>query len=109
MTRRRRIAEADRLFPEVTEIPDIRPILRGPRLTGALCIGRGHLFDDRLHKEPAEARAARHDAARRICTTCPVRAACADVAAALDPKYRTGVWAGRTYGRTRAHPETTAA
>lgn len=97
MNRRRRIAEVDRSFPEVTEIPDIRPILRGPRLTGALCVGRGYLFDDRLHKEPVEARAARHDAARRLCARCPAAPECAALAAQLPAEHLQGVWAGHLH------------
>ena len=101
MTRRRRIAEADRSFPEVTEIPDIRPLLRGPRLTGALCVGRGHLFDDRLHKEPAEARAERHAAARRLCARCPAAPECAALAAQLPAGHLQGVWSGHLPEETR--------
>ena len=103
MTRRRRIAEADRSFPEVAEIPDVRPILRGPRLTGALCVGRGHLFDDRLHKEPAEARAERHDAARRLCARCPAAPECAALAAQLPAGHLQGVWAGRLHEEHEPH------
>lgn len=109
MTRRRRIAEADRLFPEVTEIPDIRPILRGPRLTGALCIGRGHLFDDRLHKEPPEVRAARHDAARRICARCPAAPECAALAAQLPAEHLQGVWAGHLHEESKPQRKDLAA
>ena len=101
MTRRRRIAEADRSFPEVTEIPDIRPILRGPRLTGAACIGRGYLWDDTIHRETAEARNARHDAARRICSTCPVQSTCRTIARQLPTEHRQGVWAGHLTEETR--------
>lgn len=91
-------------------IPDINvPALVDEHLNGAACAGLHPMFDEHIHGETIEARISRHNAARKVCTTCPVRAACADVAAELDPKYRTGVWAGRTYGRTRAHPETTAA
>ena len=97
MTRRRRIAEADRPFPEVTEIPDIRPILRGPRLTGALCVGRGHLFDDTIHRESPESRAARHDAARRLCARCPAAPECSALAAQLPAEHLQGVWAGHLH------------
>ena len=97
MTRRRKLTDANRPFPAVSEIPDIRPILRGPRLTGALCIGRGHLFDDRLHKEPAESRADRHDAARRLCARCPAAPECAALAAQLPAEHLQGVWAGHLH------------
>ena len=97
MNSRRRIAEADRSFPEVTEIPDIRPLLRGPRLTGAACIGRGYLWDDTIHRETAEARNARHDAARRICSTCPVQSKCRTSARPLPAEHRQGVWAGHLH------------
>ena len=98
--RRRRVA---RSFPTVTELPDIRPILHGPRLTGALCIGRGRLFDDRRHKEPAAARAERHDAARRLCARCPAAPECADLAAQLPPAHLQGVWAGRLHLEHEPH------
>lgn len=109
MTRRRKIAEADRSFPEVTEIPDIRPILRGPRLTGAACIGRGYLFDDRLHKEPVEARAERHDAARRLCARCPAAPECAALAAQLPAEHLQGVWAGHLHKEHQPHRKDIAA
>lgn len=86
-----------RAFPEVPDIPDIRAILRGPRLSGALCIGRGRLFDDTIHRESPEARAARHDAARRICSRCPAAPECSEVARGLPAEHRRGVWAGHVY------------
>ncbi|MFD5869158.1 WhiB family transcriptional regulator [Corynebacterium sp. NPDC060344] len=92
MTRRK-----PEIWPTVKDMPDIRPILRGPRLTGALCIGRGKLFDDYLHRESAEARAARHDAARRLCARCPAAPECAALANQLPAEHRQGVWAGHLH------------
>lgn len=104
--RRRRVV---RSFPEVTEIPDIRPILRGPRLTGAACIGRGNLWDDTIHGESAEDRAARHDAASRICARCPAARECADLARQLSAEHRQGVWAGHIHQEHQPDREDTAA
>lgn len=104
MTRRK-----PEVWPVVNDVPDIRPLLRGPRLTGALCVGRGHLFDDRLHKEPAEARAERHDAARRICARCPAAPECAALAAQLPAAHLQGVWAGRLHLEPQSHRKDLAA
>ena len=104
--RRRRVV---RSFPEVTEIPDIRQLLRGPRLTGAACIGRGRLFDDTIHGESAEDRAARHDAASRICARCPAARECADLARQLPAEHRQGVWAGRLHEEPKPHRKDLAA
>lgn len=100
MSRRRKKDQ----WPVVRDLPDIRPILRGPRLAGALCIGRGHLFDDRLHKESDGARAARHDTARRICAR-----QCDELAQQVPAEHRRGIWAGTLYGPNIIDDEENAA
>lgn len=105
MSRRRKKDQ----WPVVRDLPDIRPILRGPRLAGALCIGRGHLWDDTLHREPADARAARHDTARRICARCPAARQCDELAQQVPAEHRRGIWAGTLYGPNIIDDEENAA
>lgn len=69
------------------------------RLIGAACVGYHHLFDDRHDGEQEPQRAARHQAAVRLCVSCPVLTACRDVAAE-HAQYIEGVWAGVTPATT---------
>lgn len=100
MTGRRKIER----WPDVHELPAVAALARGPRLDGAACIGRAPLFDVDVHGESPDVRAARHAAARRICTTCPARNDCARIARHIPPAHRQGIYAARLYG-PRAAPE----
>ena len=69
---------------------------------------RGCVYDPELftgpagvepEDEPAQDRAARIDAARGVCGSCPVRLAC--LAYALRTRPDTGVWAGWTHEEIR--------
>ncbi|WP_431832943.1 WhiB family transcriptional regulator [Corynebacterium freneyi] len=44
-----------------------------------------------------EARAERHDAARRLCARCPAAPECAALAAQLPAEHLQGVWAGHLH------------
>lgn len=84
MTRRRNSREP--------RIPDLIAALVDPRLRGAACTGLPHLFDDWLDDgETREARSYRHAVAVRICTRCPVQAACNTAANEHDAH---GIWSG---------------
>lgn len=68
--------------------------LRGKPVTGAQC-----RFDPDLHTGPdadesPEERAARELVAAEVCESCPLRAACFDLATRIRPE--VGVWAGFT-------------
>lgn len=58
------------------------------------CAGQPELFfgPDVFDEEPAAERAARTDAARKVCASCPVRLAC--LAYALKTRQDSGVWGG---------------
>ncbi|CAM5344231.1 WhiB family transcriptional regulator [Corynebacterium variabile] len=80
-------------------------VLDGPDLTGAACTGHAPLFDEPGPREPPEAVDARMDAARAMCTICPVIARCATVADGLTDYQRAGMWAGIIRGRPRTGDE----
>ncbi|WP_412516472.1 WhiB family transcriptional regulator [Actinomadura madurae] len=68
--------------------------LRGEPVTGAQC-----RFDPDLHtgpdaEESPDERAARELVAAEVCESCPLRAACLDLALRIRPEH--GVWAGFT-------------
>ncbi|URN09092.1 WhiB family transcriptional regulator [Actinomadura madurae] len=68
--------------------------LRGKPVTGAQC-----RFDPDLHTDPdgeesPDERAARELVAAEVCESCPLRAACLDLALRIRPEH--GVWAGFT-------------
>jgi len=69
---------------------------------GAPCIGRWAWFDGPGTHEAADQVAERHEAARRLCGTCPLPtfARCAATARALPKAQRRGGWAGRSYDTT---------
>ena len=58
------------------------------------CAGQPELFfgPDVFSEEPAAEHAARTDAARKVCASCPVRLAC--LAYALKTRQGSGVWGG---------------
>jgi hypothetical protein len=67
--------------------------------TNAPCIGRWRWFDPPGEHEAAASVQSRHEAAVRVCRTCPLPtfAHCAATARALPKAHRRGVWAGRSY------------
>lgn len=83
-----------------------------PDLTGALCAGRAHLFDEAAPGEHEDAVAARHGAALQLCVICPVRSPCRAYFLSLPPAKRPGgVIAGRVHRwqpTTRKKKERTA-
>ncbi len=68
----------------------------------APCVGRWALFDPPNDHEAAASVQARHEAAVRVCGTCPLptMAHCAATARGLPKAGRRGVWAGRSYDPT---------
>ena len=87
--------------PKIEDMPELACIGRDRRLDGAACAGYPlPLWDESVHGESAGARDERHRVAALICERCPVRAACAAIAASLPPSSRCGVWAGQLQ-----HPE----
>jgi len=73
-----------------------------PDFAHAPCIGRWALFDPPNEHEPAASVQSRHEAAVRVCGTCPLptMARCAATARSLPKAGRRGVWAGRSYDLT---------
>ncbi|WP_024801028.1 WhiB family transcriptional regulator [Nocardia sp. BMG51109] len=71
--------------------------LADARLSGAVCVGCAPFFDEVVPGESSEARIDRVTVAERLCSACPVRAACDAVAAELG-REAVGVWAGRMCG-----------
>jgi hypothetical protein len=75
-----------------------------PKLTGALCPGRHHIFDaeqgDQAEREHAER------CAVQLCRRCPCLAACSDLVDSQPPQRLRGVVAGRVF---RGSQETGAA
>ncbi|TDC78660.1 WhiB family transcriptional regulator [Actinomadura sp. 7K507] len=74
--------------------------LRGTPITGAQC-----RFDPDLHTGPdgdesPDERAARELVAAEVCESCPLRAACFELAMRIRPEY--GVWAGLTVAQLDA-------
>jgi len=65
----------------------------------AQCVGRWRWFDPPAELEPTASVRERHEAAVRVCGTCPLPtfAHCAATARALPNAHRRGVWAGRCY------------
>lgn len=74
--------------PEITALID-------PRLTNAQCKVRAPLFDSLIPGETEDQRHARLIWAANLCAQCPVRAACARVAAEHDAH---GIWGGQHQG-----------
>jgi WhiB family redox-sensing transcriptional regulator len=69
----------------------------------AACRGeRGSAFYPPVRFEPKRERLAREQAAKAICRTCPVRAAC--LAHALRVDERHGIWGGMTDAERRELP-----
>ncbi|MFI7165329.1 WhiB family transcriptional regulator [Rhodococcus erythropolis] len=81
-------------------------VLIDPRLYGAACVGRHHLFDAEVDGEKAVDRPARHEAAARICRRCPVFDACDEVATE-NLRSVAGVWAGRARTKSTSTKGTT--
>lgn len=82
--------------PQLRERPELSGIGRDRRLDGASCAGYPlPLWDESVHGESAGARDERHRVAALICQRCPVRTACATIAASLPASSRSGVWAGK--------------
>jgi len=67
--------------------------------TDAPCIGRWRWFDPPGEHEAAASVQGRHEAAVRVCGTCPIPvfARCAALTRTLPKAGRHGVWAGRSY------------
>lgn len=78
-------------FPPV---PAELAALVDPNLFGAACAGHAPLFDPRQRGESPARATRRHNVARRICQTCPVKRQCADALVDLPLKQRAGIWAG---------------
>jgi WhiB family transcriptional regulator, redox-sensing transcriptional regulator len=83
------------LFRRAFAAPSLRALV-DPRLSGAACVGKAPLFDDRLdlgdhESESDEERDARHREARKICRCCPVRPPCGTAAGEHES---AGIWAG---------------
>ncbi len=70
-----------------------------PDFADAPCVGRWALFDPPADHEPAASVSYRHEAAGRVCATCPLPtfARCAATVRALPKSGRRGVWAGHSY------------
>ncbi|WP_175427944.1 WhiB family transcriptional regulator [Rhodococcus pyridinivorans] len=88
-------------------VPALIAALVDGRLAGAACVGRHELFDAELDtaRETATQRDTRHAAAVAICTGCPVRDTCRNVADETGQRAR-GVWAGsvRNVSRPAGRP-----
>ncbi|MFC8531385.1 hypothetical protein [Nocardia sp. NPDC057227] len=80
-------------------IPAAVARLADPRLYGAACSGMAPAFDvEPLDGEEQQERAERLAVAVKVCTGCPVRAACGTVAEELG-RYAAGlVWSGTARG-----------
>jgi hypothetical protein len=65
----------------------------------APCVGHWGLFDPRGDRESTADLAERHEAAVRVCGTCPIPvfARCAALTRTLPKAGRHGVWAGRSF------------
>ena len=68
-----------------------------PRLEGAACAGLAPLFDPRETNESDAEWTTRRDGAIRVCQRCPIRAACATVAAEIPRTTHAGIWAGNVH------------
>lgn len=90
-------------MPEVPAI--VAELLDGLALDGAACTGSA-LFDEAAVGQPAEETRARHRRAAALCSTCPVIESCRALAADLEPRDRSGVYAGVLYrhGHRTGHP-----
>lgn len=86
-------------------MPDIPKVfadlLTVPALDGAACTGHGDLFDESLPHEPTDETTARHYEAATLCRTCPVFTSCAELATNLEPRDRSGIYAGVLYRHGR--------
>jgi len=84
----------------VTAVPDLLAEF-GPAtdFAGAPCVGRWAWFDPPGEHEAAASVQSRHEAAVRVCGTCPIPvvARCAALARSLPKAGRHGVWAGRSF------------
>lgn len=78
--------------------------LLGVDLPGARCTGQAPDFDDVVPGETAADRAARLEACRVVCTTCPARPACRAASQTLPKGGRSGVWAGRIHSSRGESP-----
>ncbi len=72
--------------------------------TDAPCIGRWAWFDGPGTHEAADQVAERHEAARRLCGSCPIEhvASCAALLRTIPKPHRSGVWAGQVLEPVRA-------
>ena len=77
-----------------------------PDFSAAPCVGRWSWFDPPNDHEPGASVRERHEAAVRLCGTCPLGtfARCAATARALPKGHRRGVWAGRSYDLPPSRP-----
>jgi len=71
---------------------------------GAPCIGRWAWFDPPGDHEAAASVRERHEAARRLCGSCPHEnvVACAALLRTIPKPHRSGVWAGQVLNPVRA-------
>jgi hypothetical protein len=85
-------------------VPDLLAEL-GPAtdFADAPCVGRWAWFDPPGEHEAAASVQSRHEAAVRVCGTCPIPvvARCAALARSLPKAGRHGVWAGRSFDSAR--------
>ncbi|MBB3038982.1 WhiB family transcriptional regulator [Hoyosella altamirensis] len=92
--------------PPKPDLPAVLANLIDRRLTDARCAGKAPLFDSLIDDEPEPQRRARLQWAASECSTCPVLAACDQVASELPDGEKTGIWAGRNYERPPGRPKT---
>lgn len=74
-----------------------------PKLTGALCVGRAEMFDERGDDESADEAAERRGRAAALCTRCPARVECSDWVA-RQPSLRESGAVIAADALTRPHP-----